>query len=256
MDYNPQGPTEFNQFRANLLSKQSVNTRLFEESLNYHHSLGESGYFYQHDYCGLPILQTPADILQLHSIIWQYKPSLIIETGIARGGSMMFYASQLYLLRSLGLLADDPLIIGIDILIHDYNKKAIEESEFSKYIKLIEGSSVNLKLFDQLSELTSTHEKKIIVLDSNHTYEHVSNELKLYSQLCQNGDYLLVFDTIVEILDERFPGGYKDRPWGQGNNPLIAVNDFLKTRKDFVRQDEIDNKLITGGAIGGWLKKI
>ena len=255
MDYNPRTPSEFNQFKKSLLEKQKNNKELFSDAIKLHQKKSDTGYFLQHEYCGLPILQTPADILQLHSLIWSKKPTLIIETGIARGGSILFYASQLLMLKSLNIINLDPQVIGIDILIHEYNRKSIQDSPFNKVIKLIENSSINHHTYKLVENIAKNHPSKIIILDSNHTYEHVLNELKLYSNLCNQGDLIIVFDTLIEYLDNYFPGSYDDRPWGKSNNPLTAVEEFLSSRSDFIRVNDIDDKLILSGAIGGWLMK-
>jgi len=257
MDYNPKTPDEFADWRDNLVASQGLDDNLLKDSLKHHLRLGKSGRFYMNEFCGFPVLQTGDDLLQLQNIYWNYKPSFVIETGIARGGSIIFHAYNLALSYLLGLTPIKPNVIGIDILLHQYNRHAIDSSPFSQFITLIEHSSVDHLVLSQLNFLFPNilDSNKVIILDSNHVEEHVYNELVLYSQICTSGDYIVVFDTIVEYLDALDPSSYKDRPWGRGSSPLTAVNRFLKLCPDFYRVEFIDNKLLASGAINGWLRK-
>lgn len=206
----------------------------------------EQKYSYNFTWMGRPIIQYPQDILAMQEIIWQVKPDLIIETGIAHGGSLLFYASMLELLKS-------GKAIGVDIEIRKYNKIQIKKSPFYNRIELIEGSSIDPKVFEYVSSLSINCKKIMVILDSNHTHEHVFNELILYSRLVGVGSYLVVFDTIIEDLPRGF---FNDRPWDKGNNPKTAVMEFLRNNDQFVVDKEIMNKLLITSAPDGYLKRV
>lgn len=204
-------------------------------------------YSYHFDWLGLPIIQFPQDIVAMQEIIWQVKPDVIIETGVARGGSLIFSASMLHLLNGNGK------VIGIDIDIRPHNRKAIEDHPLSSRIQLIEGSSTDLNVMKQIKQLIAPTDKVMVILDSNHTHDHVLQELHLYSPLVTQHSYLLVMDTIVEHMPE---GSYPDRPWDKGNNPKTAVHEFLKINNRFEIATDIQNKLLITAAPDGYLRCI
>ena len=203
-------------------------------------------YSYNFDWLGRPIIQIPQDIVAMQEIIWEVKPDLIIETGIAHGGSLIFYASLLELIGK-------GEVLGIDIDIREHNKKEIEKHKMFKRIKMIEGSSVDETVVKQVKKIVKKHKKVMVCLDSLHTHSHVLNELNLYSKFVSKGSYLVVFDTIIEYMPKGF---FKDRPWDKGNNPATAVKEFLKKNKNFIVDKEIENKLLITAAPGGYLKRI
>jgi len=203
-------------------------------------------YVYNFSWLGCPIIQTPQDVLAMQEIIWNVKPDLIIETGIARGGSLIFYAS---LLEMVG----NGEVLGIDIDIRSHNREAIEGHSMFKRITLLEGDSTSDEIRDQVARATEHKKNVLVCLDSNHTHEHVLRELNFYSGFVSKGSYLVVFDTFVELMDDSYS---KERPWGKGNNPMTAVSEFLKGNRDFEVDYEIENKLIITAAPGGYLKKI
>jgi cephalosporin hydroxylase len=202
-------------------------------------------YSYHFRWMGRPIIQYPQDIMALQEIIWNVKPQLIIETGIAHGGSLIFSASMLELLGGNGS------VVGIDIDIRLHNRKAIEEHQLFKRISLIEGSSIDDSVVHQVHQLADGKHPILVILDSNHTHEHVKRELELYSPLVPVGSYLIVFDTVIEDLPA---GAFSDRPWGKGDNPKTAVREFLQTSDRFVVDKEVDNKLLLTVAPSGYLK--
>jgi cephalosporin hydroxylase len=204
-------------------------------------------YSYNFSWLGRPIIQYPQDIIAMQEIIWRIKPDLIIETGVAHGGSVIFYASM------LELVGNDGIVIGIDIDIRKHNRAEIEKHKFAKRIELIEGSSVDSDTFDKVKSIAKDRKNVLVVLDSNHTHEHVLQELFLYAPLVTKGNYCVVFDTIVEDVA---PDTYPDRPWGRGNNPMTAVHEFLKIHKEFVLDKEIDNKLLISVAPDGFLRRV
>ncbi|MEZ0394864.1 MAG: cephalosporin hydroxylase family protein [Anaerolineales bacterium] len=202
-------------------------------------------YVYNFSWLGRPIIQLPQDMVAMQEIIWQVKPRLIIETGIAHGGSLILYASL------LELLGGDGLVLGIDIEIRAHNRLEIEKHPMSKRIQMLEGSSTSEAILAQVKNIAAGREPVMVVLDSNHTHEHVYRELQLYSPLVTPGSYLVVFDTLIEDMPDEL---FADRPWGRGNNPKTAVWEFLKTTDRFVIDREIENKLLITAAPDGFLK--
>ncbi len=205
-----------------------------------------SNYSYNFSWLGLPIIQYPQDIVALQEIIWTTKPDIVIETGVARGGSLVFSASMLRMLGRPGR------VIGIDIDIRPHNRKAIEGHMLSSDITLLEGSSVSADIIKKVSALVPKDKKTMVILDSNHTHEHVLNELRLYSQFVSTGCYFIVMDTVIENLPK---GYFKDRPWDKGNNAMTAVFEFLKENKSFEIDSSIHNKLMITVAPNGYLKR-
>jgi len=202
-------------------------------------------YSYHFTWMGRPIIQFPQDIVAMQEIIWQIKPDLIIETGIAHGGSLIFYASMLELIGEKGQ------VLGIDIDIRKHNREEIEKHPMFKRITMIQGSSIDEKIVQQVYDLARDKEHVLVVLDSNHTHNHVLKELQFYSPVVTKGSYLVAFDTIIEDMPE---DSFSDRPWGKGNNPKTAVWEFLKTNDRFEVDKEIENKLLITVAPDGYLK--
>jgi cephalosporin hydroxylase len=170
---------------------------------------------------------------------------LIVETGIAHGGSLVFYASL------LEMLGGDGLVLGIDIDIRPHNREAIESHPVAKRIRMIEGSSIDPTVVGQVAEEASRRRRVLVTLDSNHTHDHVLRELQLYSPFVTEGSYLTVFDTVVEDMPKSL---FPDRPWGPGNNPKTAVREFLRTTDRFVIDKEVENKLLLTVAPDGYLR--
>jgi cephalosporin hydroxylase len=215
--------------------------RLFiKETLKYKYSLNFT-------WLGRPIIQLPQDIIAVQEIIWEVKPDLIIETGIAHGGSLIFHASL------LELIDGDGIVLGIDIDIRKHNRLEIEKHPMFKRIRMIEGSSVDQPTVDRVHDFSEGKGRILVILDSNHTHDHVLRELELYSPLVTKGSYLIVLDTVIEDLPE---GSFPDRPWGRGNNPRTAVWEFLKTNGRFEIDRNIQNKLVITSAPDGYLKCI
>ena len=208
------------------------------------HSFGYK-YPYNFDWLGLPIIQFPQDIIAVQEIIWKTKPDIIIETGVARGGSLILSASILHLLNGNGR------VIGIDIDIRAHNRKAIENHPLAFRIDLIQGSSIDQSIVDEVKKQVKQSDRVMVILDSNHTHDHVLKELELYSPLVTKGCYLVVMDTIVDDMpDDSFP----DRSWGVGNNPKTAVHEFLQKSDRFEIDASIHNKLLITVAPDGYLK--
>lgn len=204
-------------------------------------------YSYNLSWMGRPIIQFPQDILAMQEIVWQLKPDLIIETGIAHGGSLIFYASL------LELIGENGQVLGIDIDIREHNRVEIENHPMYKRITMIQGSSIDKDIIEQVYNFAKRKRRIIVVLDSNHTHEHVLKELELYSPLVSKDSYLVVFDTVVENMPEEL---FSNRPWGKGNNPKTAVWEFLKNNDRFEVDKKIENKLLITVAPEGYLKCI
>ncbi len=204
-------------------------------------------YTYNFKWLGRTIIQFPQDMIAMQEIIWEAKPDLIIETGIAHGGSLIFYASM------LELLGGDGQVLGIDIDIRKHNRVEIEKHPMFKRITMIQGSSIDNGIAQQVYDFARDRKQVLVVLDSNHTHKHVLRELQLYSPLVTKGSYLVVFDTVIEDMPEDF---FPDRPWGKGDNPKTALWEFLKTNNRFEIDKEIENKLLITVAPDGYLKCI
>ncbi len=203
-------------------------------------------YSYHFKWLGIPIIQYPQDIIALQEIIWKVKPDLIIETGIARGGSMIFSASMLELIGK-------GKVIGIDIDLRKHNKLAIQKHSLYKRITLLEGSSIDPLIVNKVHKLAKNKKKILVILDSNHTHDHVLEELNAYSSLVKKGSYLVVFDTVIDDMPKAL---LKNRSWGKNNSPKSSVKKFLKNNSRFIVDDEIENKLLITVAPYGYLKCI
>ncbi len=204
-------------------------------------------YAYNFTWMGRPIIQFPQDMLAMQEIIWSTKPDLIIETGIAHGGSLIYYASM------LELLGGDGIVLGIDVDIRAHNRTEIEKHLMSKRIHMLEGSSIDECVARQVATAAAAKSRIMVVLDSNHTHDHVINELKLYAPMVTKDCYLVVFDTLLEDMPDDLIQG---RPWGKGNNPKTAVHEFLKTDRRFEIDKSIQHKLLITVAPDGYLRCI
>jgi len=208
-------------------------------------------YSYNFSWLGRPIIQYPQDMVAMQELLWEVKPDLIIETGIAHGGSLIFYASILELIATC--TGQQGEILGIDIDIRPHNRKAIEEHPMYKRISMIQGSSIAPEIVAQVKEKAQGKKRIMVCLDSNHTHDHALAELEAYAQLTSIGSYCVVFDTLIEDMGE---GAYPDRSWGPGNNPKTAVWEYLKTHPEFEIDKTIDHKLLISVAPDGYLKRV
>lgn len=204
-------------------------------------------YSYNFKWMGRPIIQYPQDLIALQEIIWEVKPDLIIETGIAHGGSLIFYASLLELTNNNGI------VLGIDIDIRKHNKEAIIKHPMSKRIHMIEGSSVDNNVIKRVKKYVEKANKVFVVLDSCHTFEHVKQEMELYSTYVTKNSYLIVLDTIVGNLPDDF---FDNKPWGTTSHPQKAVEEFLLCNNEFIADKSIEQKLLISSAPNGFLKRI
>lgn len=230
-----------NRIRANAQNKE-----LLAASELFAFETLKAMYSYNFSWMGRPVIQYPQDMVAMQEIIWEVKPDLIIETGIAHGGSLIMYASFLELI-------DNGHVLGIDIDIRDHNRSEIEKHSMFKRITMFEGSSISTEMAEKVTAFSKDYGKIMLVLDSNHTYKHVLKELELYSPLVTKNSYCVVFDTIIEDMPEN---SFPNRPWDKDNNPRIAVRNFLKNNGRFTVDKNIENKLLITVAPGGYLKCI
>jgi cephalosporin hydroxylase len=229
---------------------------LWEKSLDWMHDVGRHRYTYNFEWLGRPIIQYPQDIVAFQEIVHRVKPDLIIETGIAHGGSLVLSASLLVLLDIMEGL--DPRqskrkVVGVDIEIRQHNRQGLDEHPLRYKMELIEGSSIEPSVVNNVYGLSQGFEKVLVSLDSNHTKAHVLQELNSYAKLVSIGSYCIVFDTVVEFMQAEFR---QDRDWGPGNSPMNAVDDFLALNENFEVDQTFDGKLLITVARGGYLKRI
>lgn len=218
-------------------------------------------YSYNFRALGRPIIQYPQDMVAMQELIWQVRPDLIIETGIAHGGSLIMSASMLALLDLCDAIqANTTLnpaeslrkVLGVDIDIRPHNRTAIEAHPMASRIQMIQGSSIAPEIIDRVHQVAQGHERIMVCLDSNHTHDHVLSELEAYAPLVSRDSYCIVFDTVVEDLPaDMFP----DRPWAPGNNPKTAVWQYVKTHPEFEIDKSIQNKLLITVAPDGYLRR-
>ena len=223
---------------------------------------------------GLPVIQIPQDIYSVQELIWMVKPDLVIETGIARGGSLVLSASMLALLDYCDALDQDRLlepkatkrkVLGIDIDIRKHNCEAIMAHPMSHMIQMLQGSSIDQGIIKQVHEVARGYSTVMVFLDSNHTHEHVLAELVAYAPLVSRGSYCVVWDTGVEDLPD---GVVIVRPWGKGNNPKTAVLEYLDniakqgsfgvdgSSLSFEIDKTIENKIAITASPDGFLRRV
>ena len=242
--------------RARLINANASNQPLSEAAGEFFKATVDAKYAYCFDWLNRPIIQYPQDIIAFQELVSTVKPNLIIETGIAHGGSLVLSASLLCLLDVMEGL--DPRqsprkVFGVDIDIRPHNRKALDEHPLRFKMELIEGSSIDPIIIQQVRSHADGVDRVLVSLDSNHTHEHVLVELNAYADLVSVGSYCIVFDTAIEDLP---PGSFPDRPWDVGNNPKTAVHEWLKDHPEFEIDKDIDNKLLISVAPDGYLKRI
>jgi cephalosporin hydroxylase len=199
---------------------------------------------YQWSWLGVPIIQMPPDVVATQEIIWDMRPDVIIETGVARGGSLIFYASILELIGK-------GRVVGIDIDICPHNRDSIERHPLSRRIDLVQGSSVDSTTLERVKRLIPAGASVMVILDSNHTHAHVLDELRVYGPLVTRGQFLIVADTMVERIPAQ---AHRPRPWGPGDNPATALDAYLTECDRFERDAFINAKLLISSSPGGYLR--
>lgn len=257
--------TQYETFKrecASLISHQAADHYLTEKARSFFNRSFSYKYPYNFECLGRPIIQYPQDMVAMQELIWQIKPDLIIETGIAHGGSLIMSASMLALLDMCDAIESgatiDPKqsqrkVLGIDIDIRAHNRVAIEAHPMASRIQMIQGSSIAPEIVGQVQQVVKGYERILVCLDSNHTHAHVLAELEAYAPLTSVDSYCVVFDTIVEDMPaDLFP----DRPWGPGDNPKTAVWEYLKSHPEFEIDKSIQHKLLITVAPDGYLKRV
>jgi cephalosporin hydroxylase len=236
---------EFQEWRKKLLTSQSNDIKLKGASRDWMQLAVDNKYSYQFDWLGVPIIQMPEDLIIFQEIVYKTQPDLIIETGVARGGSIIFWASIQKLCGITGK------VLGVDIDIREHARNAINDSDFKDEIYLIEGSSVEGRVVNQVKNYVSQYKKIMVVLDSNHTHEHVLSELEIYSKFVTKDCFLLVLDTVIDHLNLD-----PERPWGPGSSPKSAVKEFmLKNPEQFTNEQSYENRaLLSVAPYGYWIK--
>lgn len=235
---------EFEQTKLENAAAQTQDGELKRLALDFVTRSDQYGYGYQWTWLGMPIIQLPADIIATQEIIWKTQPDVIIETGVAWGGSVVLYASILQLIGK-------GKVIAIDKVLPQKNIDAIMAYPFSNRISLVEGSSAQDDVVDRVKAAVKDTDTVMVVLDSNHSHDHVLEELRTYAPLVSEGHYLIVSDTIVEDIPRQ---SHRPRPWGPGNNPKTAVWEYLTETDRFEEDPYINSKLLTTYSPGGYLK--
>jgi len=231
--------------RKYVHTKENKNIKELEEvGIKWAKVSAENRLSYEIDWLGVPIIQTPEDMILMQELIFKIQPDIIIETGIAHGGSLIYYASLLELLGK-------GKVIGIDIEIREHNRKVIEMHPMFKRIELIEGSSISEETIEKIKEIVPKDSKIIVCLDSNHTKDHVLKELQLYHKFVSLGSYIVVFDTITSKLSKVSDS----EKIYLNNSPKEAINEFLKEHNNF-ELDESYNKLYISSSQDGYLRRI
>lgn len=269
--------TPYDRFKNKCIDeifKQGTNKELVISSMNWMALANSAKYSYHFEWLGRPIIQYPQDIIAMQEMIWSVKPDLIIETGVAHGGSLIFSASMLALLDMSDAIENGDTfnptdskrkVVGIDIDIRAHNRVAIEAHPMASRIQLIQGSSIDPDVVAQVKRFTKDYKRVMVCLDSNHTHEHVLAELEAYAPLVSVGSYCVVFDTVIEDMPSDM---FQDRPWGKGNNPKTAVQEYMRYLKEEGRKASdsellqlevdfsIEHKLLITVAPNGFLKRI
>ena len=239
---------EFDAKRRENILALGQDAIAFQKSKDAILAADKHGYPYLWSWLGIPIIQMPADIVVTQEVIWREKPDVIIECGVARGGSVIFLSSMLQLLAK-------GLVIGVDVDIRKHNLESIQRSPFAHRIKLIEGSSVEADTLVKVKAAIPPAAKVMVILDSNHSYDHVFKELLAYSGLVTAGQYLVVADTLLGFLDDGETPTARSAIWRKGNEPLSALRDFVAANSEFEPDAEVNGKLIFSSSPGGYLRR-
>lgn len=240
--------TQFMNERAQRIEANGSDTAFQDLSKTWAREAYSRQYLYNFRWLGRPMIQYPHDILIMQELIWDVQPDVIIETGIAHGGSLIFNASMMMLMGK-----PEGLVIGVDIDIRAHNRAAIEAHPLSKQTRMIEGSSIDPAVIEKVKALIPQGAKVMLILDSLHTHDHVLAELNAYAPLVSMGSYAVVQDTHVEDLPDEL---WANRPWSHGNSPLTAAKAYLETNPNFVVDPTYQNQAVITCARDGFLKRI
>lgn len=253
---------EFQQGISDSINAMGQDVDLQRLSHTWLEAIAAHRYSHNFRWMGRPIIQVPQDIVAMQELIWDVRPDLIIETGIAHGGSLIFSASMLALLDMSEAIEQntsfDPQqsrrkVVGIDIDIRPHNRTAIEAHPMASRIHMIEGSSIAPDVVAAVHSLARDYHRVLVCLDSNHTHDHVLAELEAYAPLTSVGSYCVVFDTAVEDMPKAM---FPDRPWGPGNNPKTAVWAYVDNHPEFEIDTMVQHKLQITVAPDGYLRRL
>tara|TARA_B100000780_G_C21075203_1_gene432813 strand:+ start:257 stop:1006 length:750 start_codon:yes stop_codon:yes gene_type:complete len=247
MNANNKEIVSFNEERKDSIRSIRHDKELLEKSIDWMIHADKYKYTYNFSWMGRPVIKFPADMIVQQELMWKLKPDLIIETGIAHGGSIVFSASM------LEMMGIDGEVVGIDIDIRSHNRELIESHPMNKRITMYEGSSTDRKIIEKVKKHTIGKKTVLVILDSLHSHEHVLNELQLYTPFVTPGSYCILPDTFIEF----FPKGHysKDRPWDVGDNPYTAMKQFLKENDQFEIDQDLSGKALITESIEGYLRK-
>jgi cephalosporin hydroxylase len=251
----------FRQERTTARRALASDTEAAELGRRWMNRVNPLKYPYQFDWLGRPLIQYPQDVVAMQELVWRTRPTLIVETGIAHGGSLVLSGSLLALVEyctaaEQGTVVDprnpQGRVLGIDVDIRAHNRRLIEAHPLAGRIEMLEGSSVDPAVVATVRQRAAGEPRVLVCLDSNHTHAHVLAELEAYAELVTPGSYLVVCDTVIAELD---PGLFPDRPWGHGDNPRSALEAFLATHPEFQPDPEFA-KLLVGSNPGGYLRRV
>jgi len=238
---------EFQEERRKAILDMGKDKEFRKMSLDWILKSNVHKYGYNFTWMGRPVIQFPNDMFIIQELIWKVRPDLIIETGIAHGGSIIFSASM------LELIGGDGKVVGIDVDIRKHNREEIEKHPMMKRIVMLEGSSTDEKIVNQVYELAKDKKSIMVFLDSHHSHKHVLGEMNAYGKLVSINSYMVVFDTCIEL----FPKGYcSDRPWDVGDNPMTAMYEYLRNNDNFIIDELVNSKAIITAAPKGYLKRV
>jgi cephalosporin hydroxylase len=235
---------EFERWIRESATRMDADAGLRHLTLDTTTAADRHGYTYFWKWLGLPIIQTPDDIVAIQEIIWEMRPQVVIETGFARGGSAILYSSILELIG-------EGRVVSVDIEVREHNRRAVEEHPFGERVDFVEGSSTARDTMDCVRALFLDGARVMVVLDSNHTHQHVLDELRLYGPLVTEGQFLVVSDTIVEDIP---PQVHRPREWGPGNNPKTALDEYLRETDRFEPDSWFNSKVLITSSRGGYLR--
>jgi cephalosporin hydroxylase len=236
---------DFEREKRRQVAEMAADDALNAKALDLVVEADRYGYSYQWTWLGLPIIQMPPDVVALQEVIWATKPQVIIETGVARGGSVILSSSLLELIG-------EGEVVAVDIDIRAHNRAAIEEHPLAHRVHLIEGSSIDPAIVEAVRARTVGAERVMVVLDSNHTHEHVLAELEAYAPMVTPGQYLVVADTVVEHIPTQ---EHRPRPWGPGDNPLTALHAYVAEHPELEPDRHLNDKLLMTSSPGGYLRR-
>jgi cephalosporin hydroxylase len=237
---------QFEAARRDAAARMAADDAIAADALALNIAADRYDWSYQWRWLGLPVIQMPPDVVALQEIIWETRPQLVIETGIARGGSLVLSASILE-------LAGEGTVLGIDIDIRAHNRAAIEAHPLARRIRMLEGSSVDEAIVAEARSAAAAVERVMVILDSDHTHDHVLAELRAYAPLVTVGQFLVVADTFVEDIP---PQKHRPRAWGPGNNPATALRAWLAETDGFEPDPFVNAKLLLTASPGGYLRRV